>query len=436
MRYCQNIEQRLPEAAGGAAAAPVAETAWLRGVLDALAAHIAVLDGRGVIVAVNKAWEDFTAGEQGVPQRCGIGVDYLAVSRSSAAQGDVLAQAACDGLQALLTGAMAHFELEYPCHSSDTQRWYLMQASRLPHGTGCVVAHIDITARKLAEEAQARLLEELKRAQCQLLHSEKMASVGQLAAGVAHEINTPIGHVSSNVGHLRQYIDDVFALLASYEAAEPALSSPAAQAGIAARKQELDIAFLRQDIPTLLRECQEGIERVRGIVHDLRDFSRSGEHDTWEWSDLRHGLNRTLNIVANELKHKAEVRREFGEIPEILCLPGQLNQVFMNLLVNAAHAIEADGEVGVRIWAEAGSVWVEIADNGSGIAPEHRNRIFEPFFTTKPVGQGAGLGLSIAYGIVKRHDGEIVVDSVPGAGTRFRIRLPVAGPAGVNPPMN
>ncbi|HUY02541.1 MAG TPA: ATP-binding protein, partial [Rhodocyclaceae bacterium] len=191
-------------------------------------------------------------------------------------------------------------------------------------------------------------------------------------------------------------------------------------------KAELDLAFLRQDIPQLMNESKEGISRVRKIVQDLKDFSHADSSQEWKWADLHQGLESTLNVVHNEIKYKAEVVKEYGELPQVECLPSELNQVFLNLLVNAAHAIP-DGERG-KITLKSGCdeerVWVEIADTGSGIAPENLKRIFDPFFTTKPVGRGTGLGLSLSYGIVNKHGGRIEVASEPGRGTTFRIVLP------------
>ena len=209
----------------------------------------------------------------------------------------------------------------------------------------------------------------------------------------------------------------------------PAVADPARREALEQAKRETDFGFLLEDMPKLLAESQEGIQRVRKIVQDLKDFSHAGDNEDWQWVDVRHSLARTLNIVHNELKYKAEVRQAYEEIPEIRCLPGQLNQVFMNLLVNAAQAIDQRGEVGVRAWVEGEEVCVEVADTGCGMPPEVVRRIFEPFFTTKPAGKGTGLGLSISYGIVKRHGGHIEVDSEVGRGTTFRVVLPVIGPS-------
>ncbi len=276
-------------------------------------------------------------------------------------------------------------------------------------------------------EGQRRLIARLEEAQNQLLQSEKMASIGQLAAGVAHEINNPIGYVYSNLGSLDKYIQAILGVLAAYEQAESAIASGEALSRVQAAKQGADLEFLREDVAALMNESREGITRVKKIVQDLKDFSHVDEAE-WQWADIRKGLDSTLNIVWNELKYKAEVVKEYGEMPEVECLPSQLNQVFVNLLVNAAHAIEEHGTVTLRTGVEGEEVWVEIADTGKGIAAENLNRIFDPFFTTKPVGKGTGLGLSLSYSIVQKHHGRIEVASEAGKGTTFRICLPVRQP--------
>jgi signal transduction histidine kinase len=253
-----------------------------------------------------------------------------------------------------------------------------------------------------------------------------MASIGQLAAGVAHEINNPIGYVSSNLGSLDGYLKQLFEVIDVYRSAESEIGDSATRERIAKARAAVDLEFLSEDVFALLQESREGISRVSKIVQDLKDFSRVGSHDEWCWADLHEGIDSTINIVNNEIKYKAQLVRAYGALPQVECLPSQLNQVFMNVLVNAAHAIEAQGTITVRTGVDsADEVWVEIADTGRGIAPEHMNRIFDPFFTTKPVGKGTGLGLSLSYGIVQKHRGRIDVKSEPGLGTTFRVTLPV-----------
>ena len=291
----------------------------------------------------------------------------------------------------------------------------------------------DITQRKRMEETlkargieQRQLIAQLRSAHEQLLQAEKMASIGQLAAGIAHEINNPVGFVNSNMGALKNYVTTLLSVIDQYEQA--AAGHPAVATQMAALRAEADLKFLQDDVVDLVRESLDGLKRVRDIVQALKDFSHVGETE-WQVADLHQGLDSTLNIVANEIKYKASVVKEYGVLPPITCLASQLNQVFMNLLVNAAHAMREHGVITLRTGAADDWVWVEVADNGVGIAPENLKRIFEPFFTTKPVGSGTGLGLSLSYGIVHRHGGRIDVSSVVGKGTRFTVHLPVQPPA-------
>ena len=270
------------------------------------------------------------------------------------------------------------------------------------------------------------LNEKLSLAQAQLLQSEKLASIGQLAAGVAHEINNPISFVFSNFGTLQTYVDSLLRVLVRYEEAERFIADPDVLRSIADLREQVDLAFLQDDVQVLMAESREGIERVRRIVQDLKDFSRVDAHQEWQWADLHQGIDSTLNIVNNEVKYKADIVKEYGDIPEVECLPSQINQVIMNIVVNGAQAISGPrGRITVRTGTREDHVWIEIADTGCGIPPAIRSRIFDPFFTTKPVGTGTGLGLSLSYGIIQKHRGSIAVQSEEGAGTTFRIELPI-----------
>ncbi|KFE63275.1 ATP-binding protein [Hyalangium minutum] len=278
----------------------------------------------------------------------------------------------------------------------------------------------------LAEKAeQAALIRKLEDTHSQLLQSEKMASIGQLTAGLVHEINNPIGFVSSNLGTLRHYVAGLLKLIGAYEAEEVGLGEEARNR-LEARKEEAELGVLREDALEVVSESTEGLRRVRQIIRDLTEFSHVSDAQ-WQWADLHKGLDSTLTIVNNEVKYVAEVVREYGALPEVECLPSQLNQVFLNMLVNAAQAIKGKrGTITVRTGTSGTEqVFVEIEDTGEGIAPEILTRIFDPFFTTKPVGKGTGLGLALSYSIVARHRGRIDVRSQPGAGTTFRIVLPV-----------
>jgi len=284
--------------------------------------------------------------------------------------------------------------------------------------------------RKRAEKA---LHESEKRWQSQLFQQEKMAAIGQLAAGVAHEINNPIGFVNSNLGTLGKFVDRILMYLNKCEEVIQRISGDGANESVhqcAAElrnvKDQLKLDFVIGDLKNVVAESLEGTERVRKIVSDLKGFAHADD-GKMQYANLNAGLDSTLNIVWNELKYKCDVKREYGSIPDILCHPMQLNQVFMNILVNAAQAIENRGEIAVRTWSEDGSVCVRISDTGVGIPRENLSRIFEPFFTTKEVAKGTGLGLSIAYDIVKKHRGTIEVESEVGKGTSFTIKLPVEG---------
>jgi PAS domain S-box-containing protein len=283
----------------------------------------------------------------------------------------------------------------------------------------------EANARLEAEkEHQQILIRKLSDMQGQLLQSEKMASIGLLAAGVAHEINNPLAFISSNFGALERDAKDILRLISAFEGVEGLLPGEA-RAPVAFMKQDIGLDDIRQDLDALFIESHEGLQRVKHIVQNLKDFSRPGG-TTKEMADLEQGLNSTLNVAWNEIKYKAEVVKEYAGVPELYCLPSQINQVFLNLLINAAHAIDGMGRIVVRTGYDDKAVWVEIEDNGSGIAPEHLDHIFEPFFTTKPIGKGTGLGLSIVYGIVQSHNGTIDVKSTVGKGTVFRVTLPRA----------
>ena len=314
--------------------------------------------------------------------------------------------------------------------------WVAVNLKRLMLGdTQRILAVVrDIDSRKRTEETLQRTLAETKalnaklaEAQNQLLQSEKMASIGQLAAGVAHELNNPIGFVHSNLGTLRHYLDDIFRVAAVCETAAGSAANPEDFKRINTLKSEIDFDFLKSDVYQLMGESAEGLLRVKKIVQDLKDFSRPGEA-VWQLADLHQGLDSTLNIVWNELKYKCTVTKQYGDLPRVWCVPSQLNQVFMNLLVNAAHAIPDKGEITITTQRSGDHVQVMIEDTGNGIAPEHLTHIFEPFFTTKPVGKGTGLGLSIVWGIIQKHHGNIEVNSEPGKGTRFIMTLPIEPP--------
>jgi len=335
-------------------------------------------------------------------------------------------------------------------HEESSDKWYEVQINpytskgKTP-SSGHVITIGDITMqKKFAEqlEEKNRLITEnlrdlndknaelaeayvaLKATQSQILQQEKMASIGQLAAGVAHEINNPIGFITSNLNSLGKYLSRMsdFIRLQSKALASPGDAS--LQEEVRQKEKTLKMNFILDDSMKIIEESLDGSERVQKIVQSLKSFSRSDDGKRVP-ADVNECIESAVNIVWNEIKYKATLNRELGSIPQTLCYPHQLNQVFMNFLINAVQAIESQGTITVRTWYENKSIWASVSDTGCGIPPEVVSRVFEPFFTTKEVGKGTGLGLSITYDVIKRHDGDIWVDSTPGLGTTFTIRIPV-----------
>ena len=291
---------------------------------------------------------------------------------------------------------------------------------------GAVVTCHDTTETKLAALEIGKAYGELKVTQGQMIQQEKLASIGQLAAGVAHEINNPTGYVMSNLGTLGKYAERLVKFIAAQGEALDRLGSPEDAKGMSSLRGRLKVDQIINDIPDLISESLGGTERVKTIVQNLKSFSRQDDSQC-QMTDIRECIEGTINIVWNELKYKVTLNREYGELPPMLCYPQQLSQVIMNLLVNAAHAIETRGEITVRTWQRGGAAHIAVSDSGGGIAPEHLDHIFEPFFTTKEVGKGTGLGLSISFNIVRKHGGEIAVASELGKGTTFTVSLPLDG---------
>lgn len=269
--------------------------------------------------------------------------------------------------------------------------------------------------------------ERLSAAQVQLMQSEKMASLGQLVAGLAHEINNPIGYVNANLGALKRYLDGLIKVLNACLAVESARPESSETQEIMTLARSIDLDYLLEDAPLLIKESLDGIDRVRKIILDLKYFSHSDVDQSWQLADLHACLDSTLGIAHYEIKNKATVIKNYGEIPPVECHQSQVNQVFLNILVNAAQAIPDDtrGTITLTTGRDDAFVWIEISDTGCGISPKNIEKIFDPFFTTKPVGKGTGLGLSLSYGIIKQHSGRFEVNSLPGQGTTFKIVLPI-----------
>jgi PAS domain S-box-containing protein len=280
---------------------------------------------------------------------------------------------------------------------------------------------------------------ERKNLEAQVIQSQNLKSVGQLAAGIAHEINTPMQYVGDNLRFLDEAYQDVLKVLAAYgvlaDAARAAGLLPDEVAAVDEAADENDIEYLAEEVPTAIGQSLEGAERVTEIVRAMRQFTHPGTGEK-KTIDLHQAIESTITVTRNEWRYAAEVKTEFApDMPQVPCLPGDLNQVILNLIVNAAHAIadvkgDSEQKGTITIATAHDSEWAEVrvSDTGTGIPPENRDRIFEPFFTTKEVGKGTGQGLAISHSvIVEKHGGQLNVESEPGAGTSFIIRLPLAG---------
>ena len=332
--------------------------------------------------------------------------------------------------------------LELLARRSDGSRfWAGMVMAPVRSETGHIFYYVgvgaDITAKLAQQREQRELQEKLygemrerERMAIELRLAQKLESVGRLAAGIAHEINTPIQYIGDSVSFLQSAQSDLDRLLQAYRDAAGSGSPNETASRI---EKEIDLEFLSREMPKAFERTLEGVERVAAIVRAMKEFAHpdSLEHSS---ADLNHALETTLTVAHNEYKYSAQIEARLGELPLIPCNVGELNQVFLNLIVNAAHAIAESGKnadtgrITIATTAAAAHVEIAIADNGCGIPPEHLDKIFDPFFTTKPVGKGTGQGLAIARSIIaEKHGGHIDVQSVVGEGTRFLLRLPIAG---------
>lgn len=293
--------------------------------------------------------------------------------------------------------------------------------------------------QKIAEQSRdlQRQVVELKETRQQLIQAEKMAVIGQLAAGVAHEINTPVGFVSSNLDSLGDYLRDISRLVKSQRACLQGLTRAGLQdSEIALLQQQgdaMDLDSLLPDIKQLIIDCSDGAERIRQIVADLSDFTylnapSGNRKNGFKPENINQLLQKAANIASSEIKPKADIQLRLADLPAVVCHGGKIGQVFLNLLVNAAQSISERGLISVVTGEDSGMVWIEVNDNGCGISEADRAKIFDPFFTTKEVGQGTGLGLHVVKGAVDMHGGEITVDSAEGCGSSFKVLLPVSGP--------
>lgn len=405
----------------------------LQSTLDALSAHIAILNEAGCIIAVNAMWQNFATANDFMGWGSGVGLNYLQVC--DAATGDCAdeALAVAAGIRAVMANQQTGFHLEYPCHSPAEQRWFEVRATRFA-GTGplrVVIAHENITERVKAEHDR-------KNIEIQLRQAQKLESIGQLAAGVAHEINTPTQYIGDNTQFLRESFQELVPVLSAprqlLEAVRNNCVTPELLLATEQALEKADVDYLVAEIPKAIEQSLQGVERVAKIVRAMKEFSHPGTADKTK-VDLNHCIDSTLTVARNEWKYVADLVTEFDpELPLVTCLPGEFNQVILNLVVNAAHTIgdtmkDGRGSKGtITVTTRRAGDWAEvrIRDTGTGIPESARAKIFEPFFTTKAVGKGTGQGLAIARSvIVDKHGGTITFDTELGKGTVFIIRLPL-----------
>jgi signal transduction histidine kinase len=283
---------------------------------------------------------------------------------------------------------------------------------------------------KASNEELNKTLHELKEAETQLVESEKMASLGQLTAGIAHEINNPINFVTSNVKPLKRDVEMMITMIEEFESISLSEGSVDEKKDkVNALKEEYDFDYLKTEIDYLLKGINEGSSRTAEIVKGLRIFSRLDEDDLKKAS-INEGIDSTLIIANNLLENRVEIIKDYGNLPMVECYAGKLNQVFLNIITNGIHAVKArhkegKGQVMIKTYASEESVFISIKDNGTGMDENTKKKLFEPFFTTKEVGEGTGLGLSIAWNTIKKHNGNVTVNSEQGVGTEFLLEIPI-----------
>jgi signal transduction histidine kinase len=403
-------------------------------IFESLPFPVILLDEQNQIDNRNHA-ASLWLGGHGVPGACYYGAKCDLKSKDTCQPRTVEAmQTLPEWLMPEVEKFSAHRDLQYDYLQKEIQvgedpLLYFVQLSKMMDISGKFAGSVmmvqDFTAERKAEEERSRF-------KAQLLQSDKMASIGQLAAGVAHEINNPIGFIASNLNRLEEYTADLIHLMEFYDRLTAAVDTPdpgeqelkSVLARVREAESSVDLDFLCEDIQAVIHECQEGADRVRRIVADLKDFAHPGVTEP-QHADINRCLESTLNMLRNELKYKVTLEKDYGQIPEILCQPHQLNQVFVNILVNAAQAIEKSGTIRISTRINGDFIRIRITDSGCGMTTEQAKRAFEPFYTTKPVGTGTGMGLYIAFQIIEQHKGQIGVSSQPGRGTTFTIDLPL-----------
>ncbi|HEV3344856.1 MAG TPA: ATP-binding protein [Pirellulales bacterium] len=400
---------------------------FLQAALNSLSARIAILDHRGVIIAVNDAWQMFADEQADLRPSALVGANYLDACAAGAADCGPEGEKVAEGVRQLLAGRCAEIHLQYTFTGPQHSRWFVVSATRFADdGRYCVVvAHEEVTERN--------------RLQTQLLQAQKLESIGQLAAGIAHEINTPTQYIGDNTRFLQDAFRGLEGLLVEVKrlSTDPAglCTDPAGLGGqLAALAAHADLDYLLDEIPKAISQSLEGIDRVAGIVGAMKEFAHPGTPDKTP-VDLNRAIQSTLTVARNEWKYIADVVTELDEsLPPVPCLPGEINQVVLNLVVNAAHAIgdvvsagkRSKGEIRVATRLDGDFVEIRVADNGTGIPPEVQGKIFDPFFSTKGVGKGTGQGLAISHAVVvEKHGGTITFETEAGHGTTFVVRLPL-----------
>ena len=379
----------------------IAKTEWEK-TMDCVADMVMLTDSHGVIKRLNKSLMDFV----NKPYTDIIGERWEKIMRDNKLETISLFDE--DGAGEIIEVTQ-----------KPTDKWfelisYPYKDETLDFSGFVITLHETTEIRRVSRELEA--------SHAQILQGEKMASIGQLAAGVAHEINNPTGFVLSNLNTLEKYASRLTEFINDQSKAIESPTDGCIQE-LAEKKKTMKIDYIHDDIKDLISESIDGADRIKNIVQNLKSFARVDESDLM-MADINECIESTLNIVWNELKYKSEVFKDYGALPLINCYPQQLNQVFMNLLINASQSIEKQGEIRIKTWNGDGMIHVSISDTGAGIPEKKMSRIFEPFFTTKAVGMGTGLGLSISYDIVKKHHGEIKVESEVGKGTTFNVTIP------------
>lgn len=391
----------------------------LQSIIDCVGDLLIQIDNNGVVTRCNLAFTRLTG--LSFPQI--IGQKLAELMRIGGFQIDSACERTARGYRHL-PSARIFCARRYPIPNEHGER------------PGLVVAFQDITElQNFTHELEQRNQEltatynELKHSHARLLQQEKLAAIGQLAAGVAHEINNPAGFVASNLGTMAKYMRSIKEFIAGQQQLLEQASGGREPAAAGELRKRLKLDLILEDAVDLLQESRDGVERIKVIVQNLKNFSRV-DQARYTPTNINQCLDETLQIIDNELRGRSEVVKNYQQLPELWCHPQQLNQVFLNMLLNASQAIEAgvmkgNGKIAIKTWHNRDSIFITITDNGPGISQEHLSRLFEPFFTTKEPGKGTGLGLSISHDIVAKHGGEITGASAPGVGTTFRIRLPI-----------